>query len=96
MLELLSQFDNILITKYFDRVWRRYGYISNLGETFLNLETLLAYFPEYKTKLDDIIALRFDEVEEEEFDGEDSDDDSEEGEDSSSEEKTDAVKKQDS
>jgi hypothetical protein len=76
MLELLQNYDQVLISKFFDRIWRRYSYISHLGESFLDLETFLAYCPEYKEKLDDVIALRFDkEVEvEEESDDDESDD----------------------
>jgi hypothetical protein len=60
MLELLQNYDQVIISKFFDRIWRRYSYISHLGESFLDLETFLAYCPEYKEKLDDVIALRFD------------------------------------
>jgi len=58
MLELLSSYDQVIITRYFDRIWRRYSYISHLGESFLNLDVLYDFFPKYK-KQDDIIASRY-------------------------------------
>lgn len=60
MLELLQSYDQVLITRFFDRIWRRYSYVSHLGESFLDLETFVTYFPSYKDKVDDLIALRFD------------------------------------
>ena len=45
MLDLLQSTDNVLISKFFDRVWRRYSYISHLGESFLDLQTFLTFFP---------------------------------------------------
>jgi len=41
MLELLQNYDQVIICKFFDRIWRRYSYISHLGESFLDLETFL-------------------------------------------------------
>jgi hypothetical protein len=60
MLELLANYDNIIISKFFDRVWRRYAYISNLGENFLEIKTFLECFPEYKEDKMAIIAKRID------------------------------------
>lgn len=65
MLELLTTYDQVIITRYFDRIWRRYNYISHLGENFLNLDTLYSFFPKYKND-DQIIASRYGESEEEE------------------------------
>ncbi|MFT5171014.1 MAG: hypothetical protein ACI9BD_000786 [Candidatus Marinamargulisbacteria bacterium] len=67
MLKLLKSFDNVIITRFFDKVWRRYAYITNLGENFLDLNTFLTYFPEYNAKQDIVIANRFDAVEEDDF-----------------------------
>lgn len=76
MLELLQKYDQVLITKFFDRIWRRYSYVSHLGESYLDLETFLAYFPSYKDKLEDIIALRFDVGDDDVVAEEETDDDS--------------------
>ena len=59
MLELLNRYDQVLITRYFDRIWRRYSYISHLGESFLNLDILHEFFPDYKNK-EGLIAQRYD------------------------------------
>ena len=48
MLELVVNKEQLVVTKFFDRIWRRYGYVSHLGEVLFSLEDLLAYFPEYK------------------------------------------------
>ena len=48
MLELLTTYENVIITKFFDKIWRRYTYISNIGEVLLDLETFLKVFPEKK------------------------------------------------
>ena len=79
MLELLTHYDQVIITRYFDRIWRRYGYISHLGESFLNLDVLYGFFPDYQNE-DSIIASRYGELNEESAEDteEDSDDDSDE------------------
>ncbi len=61
MLELVSNYDQVIITKYFDRVWKRYAYISNLGESFLNFPTFAEYFPKEAANVDNVIADRVDE-----------------------------------
>ena len=61
MLELVSNYDQVIITKYFDRVWKRYAYISNLGESFLNFPTFAEYFPEEAANVGKVIADRVDE-----------------------------------
>jgi hypothetical protein len=74
MLELLTTYDNVIICKFFDKIWRRYTYISNIGEMLLDLETFLKVFPEKKKHVDEILALRLDEEEDEEEVKEDSHD----------------------
>jgi len=70
MLELLTTYDQVIITRYFDRIWRRYNYISHLGENFLNLDTLYSFFPKYK-KDEEIIASRFGDSDDEDADSSD-------------------------
>ncbi|MFC1770290.1 hypothetical protein ACFLZV_00235 [Candidatus Margulisiibacteriota bacterium] len=60
MLELLSNHENILISKFFDRVWRRYSHISNLGEYLLDFTTYMTCFPEYHNKKMGLLAKRID------------------------------------
>jgi len=66
MLDLVSDFNNIIMTKFFDRIWRRYSYLSNLGETFLDLKTFMNIFQEYKEDPTSIVATRLDEENDEE------------------------------
>ena len=63
----------LFITKFFDRIWRRYSYVSHLGESFLDLKTFLEFFPEYNTR-NDILAQRVD-IDSQSFDEEATDDD---------------------
>ena len=72
MLSLLQSFDNVLITRFFDRIWRRYSYVSQLGESFIDLATYVDYFPESKKNISSLMATRQDRSDD--FD-EDSDDD---------------------
>ncbi|NDC82232.1 hypothetical protein EB093_01010 [bacterium] len=69
MLDLLKSYDTVLISKFFDRVWRRYSYISNIGEPFLDLPTFLKFFPEYATDTDVLLAQRIDDEDDEFSDG---------------------------
>jgi len=82
MLDLIDDFDNIIITKFFDRIWRRYSYVTHLGESFISLKGFLDLFPEYNDKYSDLIANRidagaieFDEDEDNDNDEEDTTDD---------------------
>lgn len=71
MLDLLVVYDNVIITKFFDRIWRRYSYISNIGELFLDYPTFIHHFPEYKDKKTELLAQRIDDDDDEEADGDD-------------------------
>ena len=62
MIDLIQKFDGVIISKFFDRIWRRYAYISHLGESFIDLKTFLTYFPEYDKKDSNLVADRFDVV----------------------------------
>ncbi len=68
MLDLVVDFDNIVMTKFFDRIWRRYSYLSNLGETFLDINTFTKVIPEYRDNAMALVASRLDEESEEEED----------------------------
>ena len=60
MLDLLQTHDNVIITRFFDRIWRRYSYVTHLGEAFLDFETFTAYVPEGKENVSEFLALRYD------------------------------------
>ena len=68
MLDLLSSYDQVIISKFFDRIWRRYSYVSNIGEHFLDLPTFLKVFPEYAVSVDQLLALRLDDEDDEDMD----------------------------
>ncbi|MBE33142.1 hypothetical protein CL647_03350 [bacterium] len=74
MLSLLESHDNVIITKFFDRIWRRYSYVSHLGESFFSLDVFLDFFPKFDNQADTIIAQRID-AHVDEFDEEDEDED---------------------
>ncbi len=69
MLDLLTSYENVVISKFFDRVWRRYSYISNIGEAFLHLPLFLTSFPAYVQEKEAILAQRLDEEDEEDMEG---------------------------
>ena len=83
MLSLLESHDNVIITKFFDRIWRRYSYVSHLGESFFSLDVFLDFFPQFDTKSEKVIAQRID-ANVDEFDEEDEDEDDEEADDTNS------------
>lgn len=66
MLDLVTDYDNIILTRFFDRIWRRYANLSHLGETFLDLKTFFKVYPEYKDDYENVVAFRmYDEDEKE-------------------------------
>jgi hypothetical protein len=87
MLDLLQSYDNVIVTRFFDRIWRRYSYVSHLGELFVDLETYVDYFPEHKSDCSQLVATRFDESADfdDDDDNDDSDDDSDESDDKAEE-----------
>ena len=64
MLELLQHYDKVVVSKFFDRIWRRYSYISHLGEHLFDMETFFKCFPEHKKTKEEIVAQRRDEEDE--------------------------------
>ena len=93
MLDLIEDFDNIIITKFFDRIWRRYSYVTHLGESFIELNTFLNLFPEYNDKFETVVANRTDT--EVEFVDEDEDDDEDDDQDKNDDEDDDQDKNDD-
>ena len=60
MLDLLQSDSNLIITKFFDRIWKRYSYISHLGEIFVDMTVYLDYFDDSLKKDTSLVALRYD------------------------------------
>jgi len=58
MLSLVQDDTGIVMTKFVDKIWKRYAYLSNLGENFLDLKTFLYVFPQYDECREDVIAQR--------------------------------------
>ncbi|RAP35074.1 hypothetical protein DID80_06870 [Candidatus Marinamargulisbacteria bacterium SCGC AAA071-K20] len=80
MLDLIQNFEDVIVSKFFDRIWRRYAYISHLGESFIDLKTFLTYFPEYDKQDSNLVANRFDTVVKTIDTGSDDEDEEEDGE----------------
>tara|TARA_B100000427_G_scaffold64574_1_gene51155 strand:- start:769 stop:1260 length:492 start_codon:yes stop_codon:yes gene_type:complete len=78
MLSLLESHDNVIITKFFDRIWRRYSYVSHLGESFFSLDVFLDFFPQFDTESEKVIAQRIDSNVDEFEEDDDEEDDEEE------------------
>ena len=60
MIDLVPNQKNVVVTKFFDRIWKRYSYLSHLGETFLDLKTFLSIYPEHQNNRSSILAQRMD------------------------------------
>ena len=90
MLDLLPTYDNVIITRFFDRIWRRYSYVSHLGESFLDLNTFLKLAPDYDSKKDIVIAQRIDADYDNFEDDSDDDDDDDDDDDSEDEDSSDS------
>lgn len=48
MLQLSGNIENIVITKFIKKIWKRYPFYSNLGELFLDGDEFTKVFPESK------------------------------------------------
>jgi len=91
MLDLVGNQENIIISKFFHRIWRRYSYISHLGESFLDLSTFVEFYPDGLKTADEIVASRLDISADADFEEDDDSDDSEDTDDSDdSDDKADA------
>ena len=87
MLDLLKSNNGLILTKFLNKIWRRYSFFSNLGELFITQKDLKRLAPSYKFN-ESIILDRIVETEEsiEEDSEEDSKEDSEENSEENSEE----------
>lgn len=71
MIYLLKSDSQLIMTKFFDNVWKRHNFVSNLGEYFLDFPTFKAMFPEVIKTNKDLFALRNDTEEDQEEDNND-------------------------
>ena len=86
MLSLVKSFDNLILTKFVNKVWRRYGFFSHLGEMFLTLDELIHYLPEFEKKREAITLSRTSTFEDDDIESSSETDDDDTEEESSNEE----------
>ena len=55
MLDLVKNYDNVVMTKFINKVWRRYGFFSHLGESFLDLDRFVQFLPQFDKNDPDLI-----------------------------------------
>ena len=64
MVDLLKSNNGLILTKFLNKIWRRYGFFSNLGELFITQKDLKRLVPDYKfnekTILDRVIETEED------------------------------------
>ena len=94
MLDLLKDSDGLIMTKFLNKIWRRYAFFSNLGEFFITKGELDQFAPNIIEKdfiLDRSVGSLEDLIEEESK--EDSEEDSEESSEDDSEKVKNTAKK---
>ena len=76
MIDLLKSNNGLILTKFLNKIWRRYSFFSNLGELFITQKDLKRFAPNYKFN-ESLILDRVIEAEEslEDEDGENNDED---------------------
>ena len=74
MLGLVKSYDEVVITKFLDKVWKRYAFFSNLGEVFIEIDHFAKFFPDYD-KNDQGLYVQREIIEDADFDEESSDQD---------------------
>ena len=60
MINLLKSDSQLIMTKFFDNVWKRYNFVSNLGEYFIDYTTFTTMFPDLVDSKNSIVTQRFD------------------------------------
>jgi hypothetical protein len=64
MIDLLKSNNGLILTKFLNKIWRRYSFFSNLGELFITQKDLKRLVPDYKfnekTILDRVIETEED------------------------------------
>ena len=88
MIDLLKSNNGLILTKFLNKIWRRYSFFSNLGELFITQKDLARLVPDYKfnekTILDRVVEAE-EEIENSEDETEDGEDDNDEKNESKSE-----------
>ncbi|MGC6367858.1 MAG: hypothetical protein ACON35_07685 [Candidatus Marinamargulisbacteria bacterium] len=81
MIDLLKNNDGLIMTKFLNKIWRRYSFFSNLGELFVTQGELKRLVPDYSFNENPILE-RFilEEIDESEDNNEDENDDEKESE----------------
>ena len=74
MLGLVKSYDDVVITKFLDKVWKRYSFFSNLGEVFIELDDFVNILPDYD-KNDQGLYVQRELIDDSEFSEEDDNDD---------------------
>ncbi|NQY75336.1 MAG: hypothetical protein HRT90_11370 [Candidatus Margulisbacteria bacterium] len=60
MLDLITDFNQVIMTRFFSKIWRRYTYFSHLGENFLTVSAFNDIFPDFTENKDNLLAKRLD------------------------------------
>ena len=80
MIDLLKNNDGLIMTKFLNKIWRRYSFFSNLGELFITQGELNRLVPDYKFNenpiLERFVIEEIDESDEDSNDEESDKDDS--------------------
>ena len=80
MIDLLKNNDGLIMTKFLNKIWRRYSFFSNLGELFITQGELNRLVPDYKFNenpiLERFVIEEIDESDEDSDDEESDKDDS--------------------
>lgn len=74
MLGLVKSYDDVVITKFLDKVWKRYSFFSNLGEVFIELNDFVNILPDYD-KNDQGLYVQRELIDDSEFSEEDDSED---------------------
>jgi len=56
-LDLIANFDSLIITKFYDRLRREYSTISHIGERIIDCESFIHVFSEYD--MSDLVIQRY-------------------------------------
>ena len=84
MINLLKKTDGLVMTKFLNKIWRRYSFFSNLGELFVTKKDIHRLFPDHTFNESPILERIVEPIGDEES-SDDTDDDDENDEEKDSE-----------
>lgn len=58
MLDLVSNYDTVIMTKFISKIWRRYTYLSQLGENFITVSAFNDLFPAFIKDKQELLGKR--------------------------------------